>query len=172
MISCVIAHVPKTPALETMLSNCLASLTHYDELILVINDGIGYGAAFNRGFKHARGDYIIAVSNDTVLKAGKLEDLCDPEAVTYSADAQWGCFFCLPRWIYEKVGGFDETFGKAYYEDLDYLKRLERWGIPVKRVESVKVEHVGGATVKALDIESESAAIGRQRYVEKYGEEP
>lgn len=155
MISVVIPHVPASKELDDLLDKCLKTLKGYDELVLVINDGIGYGKAFNRGFKYAKGDFICAVSNDTELTEGTLKMMCDPDAVTYSENAQWGCFFCLPRWVLEKIGGFDVRFGKAYFEDDNYLSRLNRAGIPVKRIKGVKVNHVGGATVKTITTEKE-----------------
>ncbi len=171
-ISAVIPHVPATDYLNELLTRCINSLKGWDELYVYYNHGIGYGAAFNKCLEAATGDYIVCVSNDTALTAGDLTELCDPTAVTYSANAQWGCFFCLPRWVYEKVGGFDEGYGLAYYEDEDYLERLRRAGIPFKRVDSVKVDHIGGVTVKAITTESEAMAVGRQHYLEKYGQLP
>lgn len=169
-ITVVIPHVPLDEHFDQMLNECRASLNGYDELILVINDSIGYGAAFNRGFKQATGDFIFAISNDTQLKEGSLLDMCDPTAVTYTRNAQWGAFFCLPRWVYEKIGGFDESFGLAYYEDNDYLLRLKDAGIPVRRVNKVAIDHVGGATVKALKRETEANEFGKNRFKEKYGD--
>lgn len=150
-ISVVIAHVPKNEHLEESFQKCIKSIKgQYDELVLVINDGIGYGKAYNRGMKYASGSYVICVSNDTILTHGKLEQLCDPQAVTYSENAQWGCFFCLPRWILNSIGGFDPRFNLAYFEDDNYLSRLKRRNIPLRRVEGVTVEHEGGVTVKSL----------------------
>ncbi len=167
MISLIIPHVPK-PELNSLLDGCLQTLSDYDELILVVNDAIGYGKAFNWGFKYARGDFLLAVSNDTRLIKGSLKDLCDETAVTYSENAQWGCFFCLPRWIYQEIGGFDERFVGAYWEDDDFLHRLNLAKIPVKRVPGVIVEHVGGATVKALGKESEYYERNQQEFKKKW----
>lgn len=167
-ISVVIPHVSVNASFETMLENCITSLKgEYDEFILVVNDGIGYGAAFNKGFKYAKGDFIIAVSNDTVLLKGSLKDLCIPDQVSYSENSQFGCFFCLPRWVLEKIGGFDTRFGKAYFEDDNFLSRLRRAGIPYKRVEGVKVHHIGGATVKAITTEDEWMQKNRPIYQER-----
>lgn len=167
-ISLVIPHVPFSPEADEMLDKCLSTLSGYDEFILVVNDGIGYGKAFNRGFKYAKGDYIFAVSNDTKLLLGSLQEMCIPNTVTYSENAQWGCFFCLPRTVYEKIGGFDERFEGAYFEDDDYLKRLELAGIPCERVTGVVVAHKGGVTVKALGKEEEYSQANRKRFEEKY----
>lgn len=168
-ISVVVPHVPISEEFEKMLDNCLGSIRgEYDELILVINNGEGYGKSFNRGFKQATGDYIFAISNDTFLEQGTLGDMCDPNAVTFSSSHQWGCFFCLPRWVYEKIGGFDESFGLAYFEDDDYIMRLQDANIPILRVSNVVIDHVGGATVKGLDKETEASAFGREMFIKKW----
>lgn len=158
-ISVCIPHVPLNNEVDLMLKSCIDSLPKtYGELIILYNHAIGYGKAFNRLFEMTKGDYIIAVSNDTRLISGTLAMMCDPEAVTFSENSQWGCFFCLPRWVYEQVGGFDERFEGAYFEDDNYLSRLRRANIPVKRVPGVIVEHKGGVTVKAMNKESEFAS--------------
>lgn len=168
-ISVIIPHAPLSPYLDSLLDRCTKSLSGYDEFVLVLNDAIGYGKAFNQGLKYAKGDYLVCVSNDTVLTGGSLADLCKPGVVTYSRNAQWGCFFCLPRSVYEQIGGFDERFEKAYWEDVDYRKRLEVAGISCLRIDSIEVQHEGGATVKTLGIEGEAEAFGRRKYIEKYG---
>jgi GT2 family glycosyltransferase len=173
-ISVVIPHVPKTKELDESLDRCVKSLKGYDELILVINDGIGFGKSFNRGFKYSKGDFIYAISNDTELIEGNLADLVDPDAVTAPmvngrVQPFWGCFFVMPRWVYEKTGGFDEDFGLAYYEDNDFILRLKKFGIPMKAVPSVKISHEGGKTVKALGKEQEAAAFGKEVFEKKHG---
>ncbi len=154
-ISVVIPHVPVNKSFDDMLDDCVKSLDGYSELVLVVNDGIGYGKSFNKGFRLAKGDFIIAVSNDTILEKGNLQDLCDNTAVTYSENAQWGCFFCLPRWVLSQIGGFDERFTTAFFEDDNYLSRLRRAGIPYRRVPDFIVQHKGGLTVKAISSENE-----------------
>lgn len=167
IISVVTCHVPLSKEFDEMLEQSRKSLMGmYDEYILVINDLIGYGRAHNFGFRMAKGDFIIAVSNDAFRIDGKLEDMCDPTAVTYSSNSQFGCFFCLPRWVLNKVGYFDERIGKAYHEDNNYLSRLNRAGVPLKRINSIKVEHFGGATIKAAGKESEFMAGSKPIYEE------
>jgi len=165
-ISIVIPHVPASKQLEELLQNCIKSLENqsYHRLIIVVNDAIGYGAAFNRGFSVAQEDFIIGVSNDTELIDGNLQDMCDPKAVTYASDAQWGCFFCLPRFVLSTIGGFDTRIGKAYFEDDNYLSRLKRAGIPVRRIPTIKVFHIGGVTVKTIGNENEFMNKARPIY--------
>ena len=167
-ISVCIPHMPVNESFDKMLADCIASLKgQYDELIIFRNDGIGYGKSFNEAFKLARGEYIFGISNDTKLISGNLQDMCNPEFVTYSQDAQWGCFFCLPRFVLDKVGGFDPRYGLAYFEDDDYLLRLELAKVPFVRIQGVQVAHVGGATVRALNKEEEQMQKNRSIFMER-----
>jgi GT2 family glycosyltransferase len=169
-VSIVIPHAPLNKGLDDRLDTCIESLKgNYDELILVINDGIGYGKSFNRGFKYCKGDFIIGVSNDTKLIEGNIRNMCDERAVTFSENAQWGCFFCIPRWIHYNMCGFREEFGLAYWEDEDYLLRLESQCIPLRRVKGIIVEHEGGVTVKALNKEAESYQYGEKIFKKLWG---
>lgn len=165
-LSLIVCHVPLNDYLDSLLNDCLASLSGYDELVMVINDSIGYGKAHNRGFKYAKGDYFLCASNDTVLFKGDIKKMMKPGVVTYSQNAQWGCFFCMPREVYEKVGGFDERFEGAYFEDNEMLDRLAANKIPVERVVGVLVQHLGGQTVKALGKEAEWTAKNSAVYEE------
>jgi len=170
-ITVVQCHVPISPEFDEMLEASYKSLMGmYDEYVLVVNDGIGYAKAHNWGMKHAKGDFIICVSNDALLIDGVLESMCDLKAVTYSSNNQFGCFFCLPRWVYEATQGFDESFGMAYFEDNDFLLRLKDLKIPIKRVSSIVIEHLGGVTVRALNKESEASQFGEKRFKEKWGD--
>ncbi len=176
-LSVVIAHVPQSN-LDVRLDKCIQSLGgNYDELVLVINDGIGFGKAYNRGFKYATGDYILAVSNDTVVLDGNIRDLCVPDVVTSPVVNEimredfWACFFCQPRNIMEQMKGFDESFGFAYYEDNDLTKRIKQAHISMAGIPTVKIEHEGGATIRTISTTDENMKIGRKRYVEKWGDD-
>ena len=174
-ISVVIPHVPKNKELDDSLDQCIKSLKgQYDELILVINDGIGFAKAFNQGFKYATGDFIYAVSNDTKLIAGDLRKMAVPDCVVSPIvngrfQSYWACFFAMPRSVYEKTGGFNEEYGLAYYEDDDFIIRLDELGIPMKGTREVEISHEGGKTVKALGKEEDAKAFGREVFLKKHG---
>lgn len=55
-ISVIIPHYYGLPDVDEALNNCIKSLIDYDELIILANDGMGYGAAVNAGLKLATGD--------------------------------------------------------------------------------------------------------------------
>ena len=173
-ISVVIPHWPKTPEHESALKRCVDSLVGVDEIIVEVNDGIGFAKACNLGLKKTTGDYIIVANNDTVLSYGDLENLCIPDTVvvprmaTGQVDNMPRAFYCMPRSVYEKVGGYDERFEGGYFEDDDLIKRWIEAGVAIKVKGTVVVDHVGGMTMDTLD-KTDIFNKNQQRYEEKWG---
>ena len=159
MISAVIPHWPKTLKHDEALKRCLESLHGVDEIIVEINDGIGFAKASNLGLAKTHGDYILVVNNDTVVVRGDLELLCVPNTVvvprmvTGQVDNMPRAFYCMPRTVYEKVGGYDERFEGGYYEDDDLINRWLKAKVKIKVENRVEVNHIGGLTMKELDAE-------------------
>lgn len=82
----------------------------------------------------------------------------------------------LGRAAMERVGFFDENFVPAYFEDLDYLRRLRLAGLPVVLDRRVLVEHDRSHTIRTdptakVAVESQSAANARY-YRRKWGGSP
>lgn len=52
-------------------------------------------------------------------------------------------FFCvmMSRDVYEKVGSLDEAFGRGFFEDDDYCRRIEQIGLRIGCAEDVFVHH-------------------------------
>lgn len=52
-------------------------------------------------------------------------------------------FFCvmMPRTVYERVGTLDEAFGRGFFEDDDYCRRVEQIGLRIACAEDVFVHH-------------------------------
>ena len=123
------------------------------------NVGIGFARACNLGLAKTHGDYILVVNNDTVVVRGDLELLCVPNTVvvprmvTGQVDNMPRAFYCMPRTVYEKVGGYDERFEGGYYEDDDLINRWLKAKVKIKVENRVEVNHIGGLTMKELDTE-------------------
>lgn len=163
MISIVIPHWGDVPGADEAFDWCCLSLewyiTHADfEFLPVYNDGIGYAKAVNLGLERSTGDYIIVMNNDVQLISGELSDLTDPFGVTVPAidpqprDNNPRAVFCLPRWVYKEVGPLDERFQGGYFEDDDYIRRLNVHRIPIYYKPQVFFKHLngGGNTMKYI----------------------
>lgn len=174
MISLIIPHWPLNEEVDQMLDACRQKIVGYDELILVVNNGIGFGKAVNWGLKMAKGDFLAVVSNDVFFTKNNLKELVDEKGATSGylngdvpSRGLWGCCFMLPRWVYEKIGGFDEQFNLAYYEDDDYCLRLKEAGIPMI-TKNVHFESKGGQTLKFIPERMEKYAQNRQKFLAKW----
>lgn len=178
-ISVIIPHMPSVPGADEALQACVRSLRGNTELIIVVNEGWGYAKAVNQGLKIATGDYFCVVNNDTYIVAGTLQNMAKYHAVTVPQifptprDEMPRSFFCLPRWVYEKVGEFDERFEGGYFEDDDYIQRLRNSGIPITTAMDVGVYHRngGGMTMKHIG-EQEHFNKNRIVYEKKWSQFP
>jgi GT2 family glycosyltransferase len=177
MISLIVPHMPFEEA-DLALKECLDSMIGVDEKLIIVNDGIGYGKAVNIGFKLARGDYFIVANNDTKLIRGSLRSLPDKRGVVVPLidpepkDNNPRSFFCMPRWVYEKIGGYDERFEVGYWEDDDLIMRLKEEEIPIIFNEFIEVYHRdgGGMSVKRFG-EQELFDKNRKVFIDKWGED-
>lgn len=170
MISAIISHYAFLPEHDSYLEKCVASLDA-DEIIIIVNDGIGIAKALNRGLSLAKGDFLCVLNNDIVLH-NSLNDFCDDTAVVTGkvanqTDEKPRSFYVMPRWIYETVGGYDEQFETGYFEDDDLIRRWEALDIPIK-VRDIHIDHVGGGTIDKIPNRSEVYAANRKRYEQKY----
>lgn len=61
-------------------------------------------------------------------------------------------FFCvmLPRTTYERVGSLDEAFGRGFFEDDDYCRRVEQIGLRVVCADDVFIHHHLSASFNKL----------------------
>ena len=62
-------------------------------------------------------------------------------------------FFCvmMPRAVYELVGSMDETFGRGFFEDDDYCRRIEQKGFHMACADDVLVHHHLSASFDKVD---------------------
>lgn len=61
-----------------------------------------------------------------------------------------GAFLMIRRDIFERLGGFDESFYPVWFEDVDLALRAHRLGYAIEFVPEVKARHLGGHSVRAL----------------------
>lgn len=169
--SVIIPHWPLNQELDMLLEHCVRSL-HADEIIVVVNEGIGFAKAVNQGLRLAHGDYLFVVNNDTVVLAGDIKDMCVPDTVTVpkihgQVDEMPRAFYCMPRSVYKLVGGYDERFEMGYFEDDDFITRLSKYEVLIKTVGTVEVSHLGGTTMHQLDRDAIFEA-NKERFYDKW----
>jgi len=71
-------------------------------------------------------------------------DLTEPRPIEQPAAAA----LLLRREVFDEVGGFDERFTPAWFEDVDYCRRLAAAGKEVWVVPAARAEHQGGASLE------------------------
>lgn len=172
----VVPHWPLFPENEGMLKRCIQSIPA-DEKIIIVNEGTGMGKAINKGLELSTGDFIIVSNNDCYLTSGDIQDLCDPEAITLPDNMPGNsgdvprAFYCMPRTIYQQIGGYDEQFTIGYFEDDDLIERWRQAGIPFKMTR-VQVAHNPGSTLDKMPNRNVIFEENRKRFIAKWGHAP
>lgn len=149
----------------------------------------GYAAAVNTGLFYAKGDIIIVCNNDIeFIQPNWLIHLLKPLQEGYDiasirttdadgwetedrieADAKFGSIWAMKRKVYDTIGGLDESFGKGYFEDLDYQKRSKAAGFTSAKNHAGIVEHRGKATFRTIDPADDAYNHAMARFQEKWG---
>jgi len=170
-----------------MIKNCLEGLPTNCQVILVGNDS--YAVNVNNGLKATTGDYLIICNNDIeIIQPDWLDHLLKPLKEGYDISSirnteadgwqtedkitegdKFGAIWAMKREVYETIGGLDESFGKGYYEDLDFHKRAEDAGFKVAKNHAGIVEHIGKATFKIVDPDDTSYLEATQKFKAKWG---
>lgn len=79
----------------------------------------------------------------STLGIGRESDpFCPAAMASRSTDYVSGVFLAVPRMLWRMLGGFDECFAPAYYEDTDFCLRVWKAGFRVVYDPAVLVEHL------------------------------
>ena len=82
-------------------------------------------------------------------------------------------FFCvmMPRNVYDRVGPLDEAFGRGFFEDDDYCRRIEQIGLRIVCAEDVFVHHHLSASFNNLRSQERQALFEQNKavYEAKWG---
>lgn len=179
-LSIIVPYMEADQDKPKILKRLVDSLNGYDELIIVWNDKMGYAKPINKGLALAKGDFMLVLNDDLVMdKGGDLHNICDPNFVTSPTvdgveQPFWGCAFCIPRWVYEKVGGLDERYRISYFDDDDYINELRKANVPMKCVPLANFWNVdgGGRTLHTFPDHDTFFHENKQRFIEKWGYPP
>lgn len=148
----------------------------------------GFPKCANTGFKAATGDILILSNNDITFTEGWLEAILEPLKQGFDISSvrmsdsdgletedkitegdRFGSLWAQRREVYEALGGFDETFDKGTFEDLDFHKRAEEAGFRIGKNHAVVVNHVGRATMDKLYPDRRDFHEGKIHFEQKYG---
>lgn len=142
----------------------------------------------NTGWAEAKGDILILSNNDIVYTPGWLEGILKPLEEGYDISSvrmsdsdgyttedkitegdRFGSLWAMKRNVYETIGGFDESFGKGTFEDLDFHKRAIAAGFRIGKNHNALVEHKGRATMDTLFPDRLDFIEGKDNFIKKYG---
>ncbi len=90
-----------------------------------------------------------------------------PRQVDYCS----GVFLLTPRRTFEQLGGLDERFAPAYYEEADYCFRLRRAGLAVLYEPASCVVHYGSASLSGEEHLDRMLARSRSVFAERHREQ-
>lgn len=115
---------------------------------------VGITEAFEEG-----NDYVLVINDDAFVKrdtADKLvatleinPDLYLLSAVEHLGDTatHFSCFMVAPK-LFDRVGTFDENFNPIYFEDNDYIYRMNLLGVKHSGLHDALFVHKGSQTLK------------------------
>lgn len=196
-------------------------LAHFGKLIQVVSNdtNLGFVEACNRGAAAARGEYLVFLNNDTLVKPGWLKHLIEtieqdefvgavgsmfiyPDGriqeaggIIWNSGAAhhygWGKSADEPKYnfarevdycsaasllvrtaLFKKLGGFDQRYAPAYYEDVDLCFGVRSLGFKVVYQPFSRVVHFEGVTA-GTDSNAgfrRFELINRQKFREKWAE--
>ena len=161
-----------------LLQRCLDSINYPIGHLLIINNGasqnkedfelsipelveettylpmpanLGVAESWNLGVKSFPfADNWFFASNDVVFHGDALEKLCeaDREHLTLSNVFPFWQVFSLGYGAATRVGLWDGSFFPAYFEDNDYLRRCDHYGVEVLKLD-LNISHDNSSTLKS-----------------------
>lgn len=143
------------------------------------SQNMGFVRATNQGIQLSDAPYIVLLNNDTEVRSGWLQKLCQPlsgdigisgpmSTAIGSWQSRWVArnglptcivpenlnlaFFCamIRRDVIETVGLLDEDFGAGLGDDDDYCIRVRKSGYKIALVQDLRITHKHRSTFKTL----------------------
>lgn len=161
-----------------------------ERLTVIRNEeNLGYSKANNQGVAVAQGDILIFLNNDIIIRGDYLAPLEkavaeNPKALIgaqlVTTDTGWNRFggelihyligwcFAMTRAAFEDIGGFDERYTPADYEDSDLCYAATKKGYDLKEI-PLPIQHLGNQTGKLLGDRRKITEANRVKFAEKWG---
>ena len=160
-------------------------------LIVLKNEtNLGFSVACNQGAARAEGDILLFLNNDIIIKGDYLtplekalahnpNSLVGPQKI--NSDTGWNVFgdklisylvgWCLaiPTPIFNGLGGFDERFSPAYYEDVDLCYNAIQKGYELQPEVWLPLDHIGEQSGGQLENKQQITEANRVKFAEKWG---
>jgi GT2 family glycosyltransferase len=114
--------------------------------------GLGLVGAWNlivKSTPHA--PYWVLVNDDAWFGEGALDIIAqdaNPDGLSFPhISPEWSCIV-LGQKVVEEVGLYDERLYPLYFDDNDYQRRIEKAGLPIRRIDAI-VHHQNSSTLKS-----------------------
>lgn len=119
-------------------------------------------------------DYFLVLNDDIILK--KDESVINSLIQTWGNNTfhiprpfyNWSAFL-FNRWIYERVGEFDENFKKCFFEDNDYHYRLKLAGVTIRYSDELNAEVYKNSQTIEKDPLLGGYIENREYFISKWG---
>lgn len=125
----IMAEAATTPILVGQDTDVLVEPTQYVLAQQAVRDGVALACPFNGLFFDVAADFIPAVERHLTVDQ---IDLFDPRNEMLYKNSYSGSVF-FGRWVFDRLGGFNERFVSWGWEDFELYRRLERLGERVER---------------------------------------
>jgi len=164
-------HYPPLPSLAAAWNLGLSHLLEGDGgKVLVVNNDIELIPETYRLLAADKGGFVTAVG--VTPTAEKPFDATVGDLTKSRAHPDFSAFL-IRRWVWEKVGPFDERYLIAYAEDADMHVRMHRAGVDAKCID-IPFLHHAAATINSLPVwEREKVArqadLNRALFKREYG---
>lgn len=171
-----------------MTFKCISSLGDVGQIIVVGNNA-SFAHNVNTGLRAANGNILVISNNDIeFIQPDWIEHLTKPLTEGYgiasirttdsdgwetedklTENDKFGSLWAMTRETYETLGPLDESFGRGYFEDLDYWHRAQKLGIKICKNHAGLVEHKGQATFDTFGTEADRIYnLAMLKYAEKH----
>jgi len=147
------------------------------ELVYAMPINLGVAASWNllcnKIFENS--DYAVILNDDIYLGYGTETirssiQKCNSNQIFLRSENSWSMFI-ISKEMYQTIGKFDEIFYPAYYEDSDYIYRMNLAGIRQIIDKSLNPfeYRISSTYEKAPDLVNEAMQTNRERYIKKWG---
>lgn len=120
--------------------------------IVRLDKRVSFAAALNAAAKTVKSGWMVMISNDVIINAPFVDivQTLDPRII-WGKDANkgyggrvWldGWIYVMTKSIFDKVGGFDENFQYAGFEDADFCWRAQAAGITFDLAPQLPLTHL------------------------------